>query len=289
MHGRFADAVAGNKDRILDKQYANSRSNSTAAERRFRSMNYSILGPDAGRLRAAIDWDRVRSHAEFVVQRMALSTPELRRPLLLPSRCMMPHDVLPIGTGLFRKRRVKKQVPQPPKTDAILMALKFQQYCQQFRESSVGSKDKALELLVKFLDETLQAGLPRGCTLTYDLQPTGKEVELAEDASDVLSEQTMLGTSEDNVKVHDTSLVKNSGARVFQIISRALKVHAKNPGMLSPINAGTKRLIQAGCHAQNEMDRLQTVENDIYPKKQRTVGAFGEAQRFDTSSFSCSE
>uniref|UniRef100_A0A453CQL8 Uncharacterized protein n=4 Tax=Aegilops tauschii subsp. strangulata TaxID=200361 RepID=A0A453CQL8_AEGTS len=121
MHGRFADVVAGNKDPYLDKQYANGRSNSTDAERRFRSMNYSILAPDAGQLRAAIDWDRVRSHAEFVVRKMALATPELRRPMVLPSRCMMPHDVLPIGTGLFRKRRVKKQGPQPPKREATAL------------------------------------------------------------------------------------------------------------------------------------------------------------------------
>ncbi|KAF7010594.1 hypothetical protein CFC21_024993 [Triticum aestivum] len=277
MHGRFADVVAGNKDPYLDKQYANGRSNSTDAERRFRSMNYSILAPDAGQLRAAIDWDRVRSHAEFVVRRMALATPELRRPMVLPSRCMMPHDVLPIGTGLFRKRRVKKQGPQPPKTEAILTALKHQQYCRQLRDSSVGSKDEELELLVNFLDETLQAGLPRGCTLSYDLQPSGKEVELAADSSHAPSVQTMLGTSTDKVKVHATSLVRISGAPICQIISRALKVHAKNPGILSPTNAGTKRLIQAGCHARNQMGGLRTVEDDIYPKKQRTDGAFDEA------------
>ncbi|KAM3369516.1 hypothetical protein ACQJBY_017419 [Aegilops geniculata] len=221
MHHRFANVVAGNKDMYLDKQYADGRSNSTQAERRFRSMNYSILAPDAGQLRAAIDWDRVRSHAEFVVRRMALATPELRRPLVLPSRCMMPHDVLPIGIG--------------------------QQYCRQFRESSV--------------DETLQAGLPRGCKLTYDLQPTGKE-----DASDALFAQTMLGTSTDNVKAHATSLVKIPGTRICQIITSTLKVHAKNPGISTPTNADTKRFTQAGCDAQNKMDGLPTVEDDIYSK-----------------------
>ncbi|XBI57936.1 hypothetical protein VPH35_039245 [Triticum aestivum] len=261
MHHRFANVVAGNKDMYLDKQYADGRSNSTQAERRFRSMNYSILAPDAGQLRAAIDWDRVRSHAEFVVRRMALATPELRRPMMLPSRCMMPHDVLPIGTGLFRKRRVKKQGPQPRKTDAILMAIKHQQYCRQFRESSVASKDEALELLVNFLDETLQAGLPRGCKLTYDLQPTGKE-----DASDAPFAQTMLGTSTDNVKAHATSLVKIPGTRICQIITGTLKVHAKNPGISTLTNADTKRFTQAGCHAQNKMDGLPTVEDDIYSK-----------------------
>ncbi|XP_044320339.1 uncharacterized protein [Triticum aestivum] len=259
MHGRFADVVAGNKDPYLDKQYANGRSNSTDAERRFRSMNYSILAPDAGQLRAAIDWGRVRSHAEFVVRRMALATPELRRPMVLPSRCK--HDVLPIGTGLFRKRRVKKHGPQPRKTDAILMALKHQQYCRQFRESSVASKDEALELLVNFLDETLQAGLPRGCKLTYDLQPSGKE-----DASDAPSAQTMLGTSTDDVKAHAISLVKIPGTRICQIISSTLKIHAKDPGISPPTNADTKRFTQAGCHAQNKMDGLPTVEDDIYSK-----------------------
>ena len=41
--------------------------------------------------------------------------------------------------------------------------------------------------------------------------------------------------------------------------------------------ADTKRLIQAGCHDRNQMDGLRTVEDDIYPKKQRTDGAFDEA------------
>lgn len=31
--------------------------------------------------------------------------------------------------------------------------------------------------------------------------------------------------------------------------------------------AGTKRLIQAGCHTQNQMDGLPPVEDDIYAKK----------------------
>ncbi|XBI94143.1 hypothetical protein VPH35_030841 [Triticum aestivum] len=211
MHHRFANVVAGNKDMHLDKQYANGRSSSTPAERRFRSMNYSILTPDSGHLRAAIDWDKVRSHAACLIPELAHRTPELKRRTVLPSRCMMPHDVLPIGTGLFLRRRVKKQGPQPPKTDAIITAIKHQRYCRLVRDSSIGSRDEALELLVDFLDETLQAGLPRGCTLSYDFQPSGKEVELAADASDAPSGQTMLGTPTDNFKAHATSLVKIPG------------------------------------------------------------------------------
>ncbi|XBI94142.1 hypothetical protein VPH35_030841 [Triticum aestivum] len=241
MHHRFANVVAGNKDMHLDKQYANGRSSSTPAERRFRSMNYSILTPDSGHLRAAIDWDKVRSHAACLIPELAHRTPELKRRTVLPSRCMMPHDVLPIGTGLFLRRRVKKQGPQPPKTDAIITAIKHQRYCRLVRDSSIGSRDEALELLVDFLDETLQAGLPRGCTLSYDFQPSGKE-----------------------------------GAPICQIISGTLKVHAKNPEISTPTNAGAKRLIQAGCHTHNSMDGLPTVEDDIYAKRQRTTGTFGE-------------
>ncbi|XP_048558874.1 uncharacterized protein LOC125539461 isoform X1 [Triticum urartu] len=276
MHHRFANVVAGNKDMHLDKQYADGRSSSTRAERRFRSMNYSILAPDSGHLRAAIDWDKVRSHAACLIPELAHRTPELKRRTVLPSRCMMPHDVLPIGTGLFLRRRVKKQGPQPPKTDAIITAIKHQRYCRLVRDSSIGSKDEALELLVNYLDQTLQAGLPRGCTLSYDFQPSGKEVQLAADASDAPSEQTMLGTSTDNVKVHATSLVKISGAPICQIISGTLKVHAENPGISTPTNAGTKRLIQEGYHTHNQMDGLPTVEDDIEAKRQRTAGTFGE-------------
>ncbi|KAF7017935.1 hypothetical protein CFC21_031288 [Triticum aestivum] len=197
MHPRFANVVTGNKDMHLDKQYAYGRSSSTRAERRFRSMNYSILAPDSGHLRAAIDWDKVRSHAACLIPELAHRTPELKRRTVLPSRCMMPHDVLPIGTG--------------------------QRYCRLVRDSSI--------------DQTLQAGLPRGCTLSYDFQPSGKEVELAADAFDAPSEQTMLGASKDNVKVHATSLVKISGAPICQIISGTLKVHAENPGISTPTNA----------------------------------------------------
>ncbi|XP_048558875.1 uncharacterized protein LOC125539461 isoform X2 [Triticum urartu] len=241
MHHRFANVVAGNKDMHLDKQYADGRSSSTRAERRFRSMNYSILAPDSGHLRAAIDWDKVRSHAACLIPELAHRTPELKRRTVLPSRCMMPHDVLPIGTGLFLRRRVKKQGPQPPKTDAIITAIKHQRYCRLVRDSSIGSKDEALELLVNYLDQTLQAGLPRGCTLSYDFQPSGKE-----------------------------------GAPICQIISGTLKVHAENPGISTPTNAGTKRLIQEGYHTHNQMDGLPTVEDDIEAKRQRTAGTFGE-------------
>ncbi|KAF7003190.1 hypothetical protein CFC21_018554 [Triticum aestivum] len=241
MHHRFANVVAGNKDMHLDKQYADGRSSSTRAERRFRSMNYSILAPDSGHLRAAIDWDKVRSHAACLIPELAHRTPELKRRTVLPSRCMMPHDVLPIGTGLFLRRRVKKQGPQPPKTDAIITAIKHQRYCRLVRDSSIGSKDEALELLVNYLDQTLQAGLPRGCTLSYDFQPSGKE-----------------------------------GAPICQIISGTLKVHAENPGISTPTNAGTKRLIQEGYHTHNQMDGLPTVEDDIEAKRQRTTGTFGE-------------
>ncbi|KAM3369514.1 hypothetical protein ACQJBY_017418 [Aegilops geniculata] len=241
MHHRFANVVAGNKDMHLDKQYAEGRSSSTRAERRFRSMNYSILAPDSGHLRAAIDWDKVRSHAACLIPELAHRTPELKRRTVLPSRCMMPHDVLPIGTGLFLRRRVKKQGPHPPKTDAIFTAIKHQRYCRLVRDSSIGSKDEALELLVNYLDQTLQAGLPRGCTLSYDFQPSGKE-----------------------------------GAPICQIISGTLKVHAENPAISTPTNAGTKRLIQDGYHTHNQMDGLPTVEDDIEAKRQRTAGTFGE-------------
>lgn len=80
---------------------------------------------------------------------------------------------------------MKKQGPQPRKTVAILCALRSKGYLNQPRDAGVGSLDESKEILADFLDESLQAGVRRGCRLSYSLQPTGNE--------GAPSSQTMLG------------------------------------------------------------------------------------------------
>uniref|UniRef100_A0ACD5YB70 Uncharacterized protein n=1 Tax=Avena sativa TaxID=4498 RepID=A0ACD5YB70_AVESA len=202
MHYRFANAVAGDKEKHLDKQYADGRWCSSPAELRFRSVTYPILASEPHQLMASYDWDKVRRHASFLVYILANTTPELRSSMPLPSSDMMPHHVLPIaGSGLHRRRHhrvVKKQRPRKRYTDAIFMALKSQHHSSLHENSRAESPNDALEMLVDLLDQTLQAGLRSGCNLSY-----AKEV-----------------------------------APFFRTISGTSKVHSQNPGISSLTNAG---------------------------------------------------
>lgn len=212
IHYRFANAVAGNKEKHLDKHYAEGRWCSSHAERRFRAITYPILASEPQQLMDSFDWEKVRGHASFVVYILAETTPELRRAMPLQSSCMMPQLVLPIGSRLHRRRHrvVKKKGPQKPDTDAILMALKSQHHSSLYRESP----DDAMEMLVDYLDQTLQAGRRTGCSLIYEPQPS--VMEGVSDAPDV---QTMAGSSADNAKGHAASSVKFYCAPYFQFIS----------------------------------------------------------------------
>jgi hypothetical protein len=99
MNYRFAKAVAGKKDKSLDKQYGDDRCCYSHAELRFRHLTYSILDSEPNQLMATYDWDKVRGHASFLVCILADTTPELRRSMPLPSgRYMMPQHLLPIGS-----------------------------------------------------------------------------------------------------------------------------------------------------------------------------------------------
>lgn len=67
----------------------------------------------------------------------------------------------------------------------IFLAFCSKGYLNQPRDAGVGSLDESKEILADFLDESLQAGVRRGCRLSYSLQPTGNE--------GAPSSQTMLG------------------------------------------------------------------------------------------------
>ncbi|KAM0909282.1 hypothetical protein ACQ4PT_014902 [Festuca glaucescens] len=244
---------------------------SSHAELKFRSIAYTILASEPHQLMATYDWDEVRRHASFLVDYLAHTTPELSRSMPLPSRYMMPQHALPIGSGLHRRghRVLKKQGPQKPDTDAILMALKSVAATNGAFNYSAESPNDALEMLADFLDQTFQAGLRRGCNLSYASEPTEKEAEQVAGGADAPDVQSMLGSSTDNAEGHATSSVIFSVAPFFQMISSgALKVHSQNPGISSVTNAGAnKRLVQAGCHTENPSKESTAVEDDIYPKK----------------------
>lgn len=89
-------------------------------------------------------------------------------------------------------------------------------------------------MLVDLLDQTFQAGLRRGCNLSYASQPSVKEG--GPDAPDV---ESMLGSSTDNPEGHATSSVLFSVSPFFQIRSSgALEVRSQNPGISSGTDAG---------------------------------------------------
>ncbi|XP_047057581.1 uncharacterized protein LOC124664011 [Lolium rigidum] len=233
MHYRFANAVAGNRENqeYLERRYGKNSRSSTLAELRFRRIAYTILASEPHQLVATYDWNQVRQHASFLVDYLANTTPELRRSMPLPSRYMMPQHVLPIGSGRLHwrgHRLVKKQGPKKPDTEAILVALK-----SLYRDPRAESNNDALEMLVDFLDQTFQAGLRRGCNLSYASQPSVKAG--GPDAPDV---QSMLGSSTDNSEGHVTSSVNFSVSPFFKLISGDWEVHSQNLGISSVTNAG---------------------------------------------------
>lgn len=123
-------------------------------------------------VRACMDWEGVRTSAASDLHRLVWQTPELSGSLTLPANHMMPHDVLPIGLGLCRRRPVKKQVPRV-KSVAVARVIKgSRRHIRRLKRSSFESFHEAKKWLSAVIDNSLQGGVPLGC---YVLQPSGKE------------------------------------------------------------------------------------------------------------------
>jgi hypothetical protein len=101
-HKAFASMVAGENNR--DLKYFNHKYNTRYLKHddsvshddlRLRSILQSLLYSE--RVRASLDWERVRHKASQIVQDLAFKAPELKDLVLFPAGSMMSHDVLPIG------------------------------------------------------------------------------------------------------------------------------------------------------------------------------------------------
>uniref|UniRef100_A0ACD5XEM1 Uncharacterized protein n=1 Tax=Avena sativa TaxID=4498 RepID=A0ACD5XEM1_AVESA len=127
MHHYIASFVAGDKAArglILDNEWMHYVTYAQKTVDRLPPpvMARSVLFLE--NVRACMDWEEVRgprergwaaptrSSAASFLRKLVWQTPELSGRLKLPANHMMPHDVLPIGLGLCRRRPVRKQVPQ---------------------------------------------------------------------------------------------------------------------------------------------------------------------------------
>jgi hypothetical protein len=101
-HRAFASMVVGGKNRDLEyfnlkysSQYLKHDDSVSHDALRIRSIVLSLLHSE--RVRASLDWERVRHKASRIVHDLAYKVPELKGLALFPAGPMMPQDVLPIG------------------------------------------------------------------------------------------------------------------------------------------------------------------------------------------------
>uniref|UniRef100_A0ACD5YNG2 Uncharacterized protein n=1 Tax=Avena sativa TaxID=4498 RepID=A0ACD5YNG2_AVESA len=115
MHHYIASFVAGDKAArglILDNEWMHYV---TYAQKTVDRLSPPVMARSVlflENVRACMDWEEVRSSAASLLRKLVWQTPELSGRLKLPANHMMPHDVLPIGLGLCRRRPVRKQVPR---------------------------------------------------------------------------------------------------------------------------------------------------------------------------------
>ncbi|XP_051209624.1 uncharacterized protein [Lolium perenne] len=277
-HRAFAGMVAGEKNR--DIKYFNYKYNSRYLKHddsvshdalRLRSIVLSLLHSE--RVRASLDWERVRHKASLIVQDLAYKAPELKDLALFPAGSMMPHDVLPIGFRYRRRRYVKEQdLPGSKTLTKIFLKIKKRlpsSTCSH--ELNSGLTDKTRKWLVDILDESLQAG-------SLELQSSGKEGVPRATVS-----HTMLNTLTDLTRnsVSGTSSLANadppvapilqpmpctltvpdkiSGAPVASISQTAnLTSHAGNSGISAVINERASKLLSS--ENSNLRNRSRTEE-----------------------------
>lgn len=180
MHHYLASIAAGDgsaMDKLLAHHWMQHvvAAGKTKANHTFpRVMAQALLSSEE--LRASMDWDGVRREAVYILFRLASRTPELNRPLTLPTCYTKPHQVLPIdvGSGLCRRRRVKEQRPHL-RPAAVARAILFrgsQRYTRSLANSSFEFIEDAKEWFATIMDESLRAGSDKVASL---LQQTVKE------------------------------------------------------------------------------------------------------------------
>ncbi|VAI60324.1 unnamed protein product [Triticum turgidum subsp. durum] len=247
MHQYLASIAAGDES-AMDMLRAHHwmqhvvDASKTKANHTFpRVMAQALLSSE--QLRACMDWDGVRREAVYILSRLASRTPELNRPLTLPTCYTKPHQVLPIDVGSGR-RRVKEQRPQL-RPAAVARAILFrgsQRYTRSLANSSFEFIEDAKERFATIMDESLRAGSGKATSLLQQIMKEG---------APVASMCQTLNMTRD-AESYDVSSVTSPGPEKSQ------------EGACDGFNP-----------RKNPRAELATIDGDS--KRQRPTGTFGEA------------
>ncbi|XP_020199187.1 uncharacterized protein [Aegilops tauschii subsp. strangulata] len=223
-------------------------------------------------LRASMDWDGVRREAAYILSRLASRTPELNRPLTLPTRYTKPHQVLPIDAGSGRWR-VKEQRPHL-RPAAVARAILFrgsQRYTRSLANSSFKFIEDAKEWFATIMDESLRAGSGKATSLLQQIMKEGAPVAPVSIASPAKSS----GTS----SLTNAVLAGAPVASVCQTLN--MTRDAENYGISSVTSPGPEKSQEGACDGfnprKNPRAELATIDGYLDSKRQRTTGTFGEA------------
>ncbi|VAI60325.1 unnamed protein product [Triticum turgidum subsp. durum] len=277
MHQYLASIAAGDES-AMDMLRAHHwmqhvvDASKTKANHTFpRVMAQALLSSE--QLRACMDWDGVRREAVYILSRLASRTPELNRPLTLPTCYTKPHQVLPIdvGSGLCRRRRVKEQRPQL-RPAAVARAILFrgsQRYTRSLANSSFEFIEDAKERFATIMDESLRAGSGKATSLLQQIMKEGAPVAPVSLASPVKSS----GTS----SLTNAVLAGAPVASMCQTLN--MTRDAESYDVSSVTSPGPEKSQEGACDGfnprKNPRAELATIDGDS--KRQRPTGTFGEA------------
>ncbi|XP_044404129.1 uncharacterized protein [Triticum aestivum] len=266
MHHYLASIAAGDES-AMDKLRAHHWMQhvvdawKTKANHTFpRVMAQALLSSE--QLRASMDWDGVRREAAYILSRLASRTPELNRPLTLPTCYTKPHQVLPIdvASGLCRRRRVKEQRPhlQPAAVARAILFRGSQRYTRSLANSSFEFIENAKEWFATIMDESLRAG-------------SGAPVAPVS----LISPAKSSGTS----SLTNAVLAGAPVSSVCQTLN--MTRDAENYGISSVTSPGPEKSQEGACGGfnprKNPRAELATIDEYLDSKRQRTTGTFGEA------------
>ncbi|KAM3243321.1 hypothetical protein ACQJBY_055329 [Aegilops geniculata] len=273
MHHYLASIAAGDESAV-DKLRAHHWMRHVVDARKAKAnhtfprvMAQALLSSE--QLRASMDWDGVRREAVYILSRLASRTPELNRPLTLPTCYTKPHEVLPIGVGSGR-RRVKEQRPHL-RPAAVARAILFrgsQRYTRSLANSSFEFIEGAKEWFATIMDESLRAGSGKATSLLQQIMKEGAPVAPVSLASPA--------------KSSGTSSLSNAGAPVASVCQTLnMTRDAENYGISSVTNPGPEKSQEGACDGfnprKNPRAELATIDEYLDSKRQRTTGTFGEA------------
>lgn len=276
MHHYLASIAAGDES-AMDKLRAHHWMQhvvdawKTKANHTFpRVMAQALLSSE--QLRASMDWDGVRREAAYILSRLASRTPELNRPLTLPTCYTKPHQVLPIdvASGLCRRRRVKEQRPhlQPAAVARAILFRGSQRYTRSLANSSFEFIENAKEWFATIMDESLRAGSGKATSLLQQIMKEGAPV----------APVSLISPA----KSSGTSSLTNAGAPVSSVCQTLnMTRDAENYGISSVTSPGPEKSQEGACGGfnprKNPRAELATIDEYLDSKRQRTTGTFGEA------------